>query len=115
MFAFLAFLVALVNILMNNGRKRRRKREANSESDYVRNLKVAPSNLTVKLNTTHQACEVNPHEIQQGINATHSLLEGYMKALGSETPECSAFHLCEAGFATAGLGPVGRSFAKVAR
>ena len=41
-FAFLAFLVALVNILMNNGRKRRRrKREANSESDYVRNLKVA--------------------------------------------------------------------------
>ena len=41
--------------------------------------------------------------------------EGYLKALGSETPECSAFHLCEAGFAAAGLGPVGRSFAKVAR
>ena len=59
--------------------------------------------------------QANPHELQQGINATHHLLEGYVKALGSETPECSAFHLCEAGAAATRLGPVGRSFAKVAR
>jgi len=97
-FAFLAFLIAVLNILMNNGRKKRRrkrrKREANSECD--------------------NANEANPHELQQGINATHHLLEGYVKALGSETPECSAFHLCEAGAAATRLGPVGRSFAKVA-
>ena len=65
--------------------------------------------------TTFQAIKANPHELQQGVNATHHLLEGYVKALWSETPECSAFHLCEAGASATRLGPVGRSFAKVAR
>ena len=65
--------------------------------------------------TTFQAIKANPNELQQGVNATHHLLEGYVKALGSETPECSAFHLCEAGASATRLGPVGRSFAKVAR
>ena len=92
-FGFLAFILALLNLLMTGGDMgmggtRRRKRD-NSD--------------------------VNPDLMKSGLLAAHHLLQGFLQALDSPDQMCAGQTLCKAAENAAKFGDVGRAFVEASR
>nr|XP_027230154.1 uncharacterized protein LOC113821830 [Penaeus vannamei] len=96
-FGFLAFLLALLDLILELQGNRRKKRDTRGmEGDA--SLKAE--------------CQ-SQDELQQATSACYSLLRGFLNALAAQDPECARRFLCEGAEEAAAAGPVGEVIASV--
>ncbi|XP_047488984.1 uncharacterized protein LOC125039225 [Penaeus chinensis] len=96
-FGFLAFLLALLDLILELQGNRRKKRDARGVEEDV-NLKAE--------------CQ-SQDEIQQATSACYSLLRGFLNTLAAQDAECARRFLCEGAEEAASAGPVGEVIASV--
>lgn len=91
-FAFLAFLLTVLDLIMEmQGMKRRKRETITSSIDYEQNQ--ITKNATV---------------------ATYTLLRGFLNAEATENEDCRMLFFCESGSETASYGPVAKKIATLA-
>ena len=85
-FGFLAFLLALLDLIMEMNGGARKKRDA-----------------------------MNHPEFREGALASYSMFRGFLNAMDAETPACSKLFICEAAVQASKRGQTGFLVAKAAR
>ncbi|XP_042887299.1 uncharacterized protein LOC122263061 [Penaeus japonicus] len=95
-FGFLAFLLALLDLVLELQGNRRKKRDILGTEDF--DLK--------------SECQ-SQEEVQQATSACYSLLRGFLNTLAAQDPECAKRFLCEGAEEAASAGPVGEVIASV--
>lgn len=89
-FGFLAFLLAAANLLMMDAAKRKKRSD-----DF-------------------QECVVGNDNKKEVLEASYSMLRGFLNALDAHDKNCSNYFVCEAAQEAAKLGAVGKTLAGVA-
>ncbi|XP_063866318.1 uncharacterized protein LOC135103678 isoform X2 [Scylla paramamosain] len=100
-FGFLAFLLALLDLVMelqNMNETGRRRREATDEAENE---------------VTDLTCQ--DLEMQEAASASYSLLRGFLNALAAQDQECANKFVCEGAEEAAAAGPLGEVVSRVAR
>ncbi|XP_068225053.1 uncharacterized protein [Palaemon carinicauda] len=101
-FGFLAFLLALLDLILDL--------QMNMAGDGGRNVRSAGDDSSGGGPVTCQ----NNAELQQATSACYSMLRGFLNALASDDPECAKRFLCEGAEEAVTAGPVGEVIASVA-
>ncbi|XP_063866316.1 uncharacterized protein LOC135103678 isoform X1 [Scylla paramamosain] len=99
-FGFLAFLLALLDLVMelqNMNETGRRRREATDEAENE---------------VTDLTCQ--DLEMQEAASASYSLLRGFLNALAAQDQECANKFVCEGAEEAAAAGPLGEVVSRVA-
>ena len=113
-FGFLAFVLALLNLLMtgNDGGdgSRRRKRRETTADHFSRHFKE-----DLPANVFPGKSRPDPEMLRSGLLSGHQLLQGFLRALDCPDQSCSRRTLCQAATQTADLGLVGQAFVRASR
>ncbi|XP_064080689.1 uncharacterized protein LOC135197566 [Macrobrachium nipponense] len=107
-FGFLAFLLALLDLILDL----QMNMAAGGGGAGGRSIR-SPGGVHQASGRPPLTCQDNA-ELQQATSACYSMLRGFLNALASDDPECAERFLCEGAEEAAAAGPVGEVIASVA-